>query len=111
MSTLTDLTIPYSALEFDGDARAVLKQGAHEHDVLSALLIATVCRFGRVLADGAETVPVSTTIDVTGVAEAGKAVEFDAKVDRKTRTLLFIGGEAAQAGKPLLKATAVYRIV
>lgn len=111
MSNLTDLTIPYSALDFDGDTRATLTQNAQDHEVLSALLMATVRRYGEVLAEGAKIVPVSVTIDVTGVVASDDAIQFEAIVDRKTRTLIFIGGEAMQGDTPLLKATAVYRIV
>ena len=48
---------------------------------------------------------VSVTIDVSS------DVTLEPKVDRQTRTILFTGGMARQGDKPLMKATAVYRIL
>ncbi len=110
MAERTDLTIPYSALAFESERVGVLNPPSSEHEVLSALLMETVRHYGEALAEGAGIVPVSVTIDVTGIVSGEAPVRFEAEIDRKTRTLLFIGGEASQAGGPLLKATAVYRI-
>ena len=48
---------------------------------------------------------VSVTIDVTGEPV------FKARVDRKTRTVLFTGGAASCGDTVVMTATAVYRIV
>lgn len=54
---------------------------------------------------------VSVTIDVSAAADADSPVELEAQVDRRTRTILFTGGLAKQNGVPVMKATAVYRIL
>jgi hypothetical protein len=54
---------------------------------------------------------VSVTIDVSSEAAQGADVTLEPKVDRQTRTILFTGGMARQGDKPLMKATAVYRIL
>ena len=54
---------------------------------------------------------VSVTIDVSSEAAQGADVTLEPKVDRQTRTILFAGGMAGQGDKPLMKATAVYRIL
>lgn len=110
MPKRTDLTIPYSALEFDSERIATLRTASNDHEVLSALLMETVRHHGEALTEGAGIVPVSVTIDVTGSVSGETPIRFQSDIDRKTRTLLFIGGEASQDGAPLLKATAVYRI-
>ncbi len=53
---------------------------------------------------------VSVTIDVTGADVTGTPV-FNARVDRKTRTVLFTGGSATCGDEIVMNATAVYRIV
>lgn len=52
---------------------------------------------------------VSVTIDVTGADVTGTP-EFTARVDRKTRTVLFTGGSATCGDQIVMTATAVYRI-
>ena len=52
---------------------------------------------------------VSVTIDVTGADVASTPV-FSARVDRKTRTVLFTGGSATCGDESVMTATAVYRI-
>lgn len=52
---------------------------------------------------------VSVTIDVTG-ADVASAPVFSARVDRKTRTVLFTGGSAMCGDASVMTATAVYRI-
>jgi hypothetical protein len=52
---------------------------------------------------------VSVTIDVTG-ADVHCTPTFTARVDRKTRTVLFSGGTATCGDAAVMTATAVYRI-
>ena len=54
---------------------------------------------------------VSVTIDVSSAASGTAAVTLEPKIDRRTRTVLFTGGMARQDGTPVMKATAVYRIL
>lgn len=54
---------------------------------------------------------VSVTVDVTGQAvDEASDITYAAKVDRKTRTILFTGGSAISDGRAVMTATAVYRI-
>jgi len=53
---------------------------------------------------------VSVTLDVTGADVHGQP-EFTARIDRKTRTVLFTGGAARCGDDIVMNATAVYRIV
>ena len=61
------------------------------------------------LEDG-EPLTVSVTLDVSAAAAPGEEVVFQSRIDRRTRTLIFASGIAAQAGNHLLKATVVFRI-
>ncbi|MCF6329377.1 MAG: hypothetical protein L3J02_06220 [Henriciella sp.] len=110
MSDIQDLTIPYSSLNFTSESSALLEQSLTEHEVISALLVLVVRRHAQSLIDVGTVIPVSVTVDVTGEAQPGETLKFESSVDRKTRTLVFIGGVAMQGGTRLLKATAVYRI-
>ncbi|MEH6409375.1 MAG: hypothetical protein V7741_02530 [Hyphomonas sp.] len=53
---------------------------------------------------------VSVTLDVTGADVHGQPL-FTARIDRKTRTVLFTGGAARCGDDIVMNATAVYRIV
>lgn len=54
---------------------------------------------------------VSVTFDVSSDATRGDAIRLEPKIDRRTRTILFTGGMARQGDTPVMKATAVYRIL
>lgn len=54
---------------------------------------------------------VSVTIDVSSAAANDAKVTFEPRIDRRTRTILFTGGMARQGDTPVMKATAVYRIL
>ena len=54
---------------------------------------------------------VSVTVDVSARIEDAGAATFETRIDRRTRTVLFTGGMARQNGAPVMKATAVYRIL
>ncbi len=62
-------------------------------------------------AAGAQVEPISVTIDVTGRTQADEPVSFAANIDRKTRTIVFAGGEARTDAATVMTATAVYRIL
>jgi len=53
---------------------------------------------------------VTVTLDLSGQEGQG-ATRFDAKVDRKTRTLIFTGGRAFQGSATIMTVSAVYRIL
>ena len=54
---------------------------------------------------------VSVTLDVSSGVGNGMDVSLETRIDRRTRTILFTGGFARQGDTPLMKATAVYRIL
>jgi len=54
---------------------------------------------------------VSVTIDVSSEAGQGAETVIEPRIDRRTRTILFTGGMARQGDTPVMKATAVYRIL
>lgn len=54
---------------------------------------------------------VSVTFDVSSAASSATDVTLSSTIDRRTRTILFTGGTAAEGDKVLMKATAVYRIL
>lgn len=106
---MTDLMIEYSKLVFSGDggAEAHLETGSQTN--ISALLSQVVERKASELAADEAVALVTTSIDITGSAAAAPT-QFITRVDRRTRTLIFLGGEATQDGKPVLRMTSIYRI-
>tara|TARA_B100000749_G_scaffold5493_1_gene4443 strand:- start:1967 stop:2248 length:282 start_codon:yes stop_codon:yes gene_type:complete len=54
---------------------------------------------------------VSVTFDVSSTATDAADIQFEPRIDRRTRTVLFTGGTARQGDQPVMKATAVYRII
>jgi len=54
---------------------------------------------------------VSVTFDVSSAAAESADIQFEPRIDRRTRTVLFTGGMARQGDQPVMKATAVYRIL
>ena len=53
---------------------------------------------------------VSVTLDVSARIEAPAKATFETRIDRRTRTILFVGGSASVGGKVVMTATAVYSI-
>lgn len=53
---------------------------------------------------------VSVTFDQLNSAEPDQPVRFETRLDRKTRTLVFLSGTALSGDLGVLKATAIYRI-
>lgn len=53
---------------------------------------------------------VSVALDVTQDASTPSALSYVPRIDRKTRTILFTGGAALAGGKPVMTATAIYRL-
>ena len=107
---MTDLTIPLSKLEIAADRTGHLPASDLSLSAI-ALVLQTVTEevIGRDL-DGAALNPVSVTIDVTGEVNGEDDLTFAPRIDRRTRTLVFASGLAKQNGRPLLKATMVFRI-
>ena len=110
MTTLSDISIPYSALSFGEGGQASAPAGITDPEVIASLLMRVLRRQADMSAGVGHVETVSVTIDVTGENLADGALSFTCEIDRQTRTLIFIGGAVTQGGKPCLKATAVYRI-
>ncbi len=110
MATQTDLIVPLSALQFDGDDCAQAEADAWETVQVGALLQNVIERHASAQLSEGQLFAVSVTFDVSADAAAGEQITFKSKIDRRTRTLVFVSGLAIQNSKPLLKATMVYRI-
>ena len=110
MSTMNDLTIPLSALDFISDSTASATADDWTVIQVGVLLQAVVENHARSLLTEGDVHSVSVTFDVSADAVNGTQVEFESRIDRKTRTLVFASGIAKQNDRHLLKATVVFRI-
>ncbi len=112
MNPAADLVIPYARLVHDGAGAASLDDVSDlDHEAASALLARTVRRSAEAAAGARRVEPVSVVVDVTGDLDAATRVDFVARIDRQTRTIIFASGDARSADGPILTATAVFRIV
>ncbi len=110
MTSLTDLTIPLSALEFESETRAVATAEAWTTFQIGVLLQTVIESTAQGLLESGSLQTVSATFDVSAKATAGSQMQFESRIDRKTRTLVFASGIAQQGERHLLKATVVFRI-
>ena len=110
MTTQTDLIIPLSALEFLGETKARAVADNWDTTQIGVLLQSVVTQHATGLLDEGSLHTVSVTFDVSAEAATGSDVQFESRIDRKTRTLIFASGFATQGDAVLLKATIVYRI-
>jgi hypothetical protein len=110
MSKTSDLTIPLSALNLQegGTATAVAAQW---NTTQIGVLLQTVIEHHASAAVPDQSLHfVSVTYDVSAEANSGDAVQFQSRIDRRTRTLIFASGFANQNDRHLLKATVVFRL-
>ena len=110
MSTLTDLKIPLSALEFAADGTAHARADDWSPTQIGVLLQTTIEHAAQNALDGQSLHVVSVTFDVSADAVSGEEIQFRSRIDRKTRTLIFASGLASQGDDHLLKATVVFRL-
>ena len=110
MQNLSDLTVPLSALEFSSDDRATATAQQWNIVQIGVLLQSVIERHADSITEDGELHSVSVTFDVSAEAMTGAKVDFESRMDRKTRTLIFARGLARQDGRHLLKATVVFRI-
>ncbi len=113
MAKLSDSVIPYSRLSFAEDGQAVITApvAAMEPEVIAALLTRVVRHVATAAADGQDVQPVTLNVNVTGRASTDETLRFQADIDRRTRTLIFISGAARTDEQIILAVTGVYRIV
>ena len=110
MTDQSDLNIPLSQLQFDGDdgARAISSEWSTMQ--IGAMLQHVIQRHATNLLDDGTPIVVSVTFDASEAATSGAEIQFESRIDRRTRTLVFASGTAAHADRHLLKATVVFRI-
>lgn len=111
MSELTDLVIPLRALQFKGYDTAQATAEQWDTTQVGVLLQHVAMRHASSVLDTGELATVSVSFDVSADAATGSDIQFQSRIDRKTRTLVFASGLARQGDKVLLKATVVFRIV
>lgn len=109
MSDLGDPSIPLSQLRQAQDGDFILPSGTEDQLVLSGLLTHTLRAAAMAAAAPAEIELVSIATDATGRAEGGQIV-FSTQIDRQTRTLIFLSGDAREEGAPRLRGTAIFRV-
>ena len=111
MTDQSDLIVPLSQLQFDGDNAARMAAQDWNATQTGAVLQHVIQRHAASILDAGEPVIVSVTFDASAAAEANAEMVFESRIDRKTRTLVFASGTAAQGTHHLLKATVVFRII
>jgi len=110
MSTRTDLTIPLSALSFQSEGAATAFAEQWDTTQIGVLLQTVIEQHALALLEQQSVHFVSVTYDVSADPVSGEEVQFNSRIDRKTRTLIFASGMATQGARHLLKATVVFRI-
>ncbi len=110
MRDLATLSIDFTVLDWQGDARASLPPGAASHPEQVAACLMRVIRSAAEPSDGQTVEPVSVTLDTTAKISAGSATQLTAEIDRRTRTMVFAHGNARQGETTVITATAVYRV-
>jgi len=110
MTTLPDLIIPLSAVEFQADDKARATAQNWDTTQIGVLLQQVVREHAARLLESGGLHTVSVTFDVSADAATGTDIQFESRIDRKTRTLIFASGLATQGDAVLLKATIVFRI-
>ncbi|MEL7041400.1 MAG: hypothetical protein AAGL90_07740 [Pseudomonadota bacterium] len=110
MLNLQDLSIPLSALTFSGPGAASAMAADWDARHIGVLLQAVIQSSAQSAIEAGSLHTVSVTFDVSAEPKTGSEIQFESRIDRKTRTLIFASGLAYQASGPVLKATLVYRI-
>lgn len=99
--------------EFLFDVRDIhLNGGATLHGGMSMALADIV--MGRSVHDaleGQRAMTISLNCDLIGPARLGDRIRGTAAITRRTRSIVFISGELAVEGKPILTATGLWKIV
>lgn len=61
--------------------------------------------------DGAKALTISLSCDIVSGSKLGDRIVGRAKITRRTRSIVFIAGELSVAGKPILTATGIWKIL
>lgn len=110
MSNQSDLTIPLSALSFQADGAATAVAESWNTTQIGVLLQTVIEQHAAADLDGQSLHFVSVTYDVSADVASGTDIQFQSRIDRRTRTLIFASGLASQGDRHLLKATVVFRL-
>jgi len=102
------ITLPEIKITAPGEAKAHLPKAGEA--VLSALMIRAMRAHADSLGGEKTAKTVSISVDVTGADFAGGEVALSSKVDRQTRTIIFMSGTLSADGTTLLKATSIFRL-
>ena len=113
MAFRSDLNIPFSQLvsTASGGAEIALEEALDQTQIGGLLQNVVESHVTADLSTGQSVQPVSVSFDIAGALSGQAKLEFEPVIDRRTRTLVFANGIAKQAGRPILQATMVYRIV
>ncbi|MBP6013376.1 MAG: PaaI family thioesterase [Alphaproteobacteria bacterium] len=99
--------------EFIFDVRDIhLNGGATLHGGMAMALADIV--MGKSVNDaleGGRAMTISLNCDLIGPARLGDRIRGTATITRRTRSIVFIAGELAVEGKPILTATGLWKIV
>lgn len=104
----TSLFIPQ--LSWAGENSASVDLHSGDEGVLSAVTLAALKQVASQAAGGSSASTVSVSLDMTGADFEGGAVSIVCKLDRQTRTLIFMNAMVTSGDTPLIKATAIFRL-
>lgn len=97
-------------LKAAGQASVLEAEYASDPLLVAGAMQAVLDHAATELKPDAEVTLTSLTLDTLGQSDACQTMEFETRLDRQTRTLIFISGLAKQGEAAVLKATAIYRI-
>ena len=97
-------------LKAAGAAKRLEAEYAGDPAIVAAVMRAVLDGAAAELGGAAEVSLVSVTLDQLGVLDEPQDVALETRLDRQTRTLIFMSGMAHAGELGLLKATAIYRI-
>ena len=108
--TMTQDETGLPALQGEGDSPATFIGPALDAAALTALTIRALQRHAAFISDSGAARLVSVSSDITGTDFSGGEGKITLKVDRQTRTLLFIGAVLTSTAGLHLRATAIFRL-
>lgn len=110
MTKLADTPAALPGIDILSPGEAAAHLSASGEDVLSALMIRALRAHADSAAGDRIARTVSVSLDRTDAEFAGGDVRMMSKIDRQTRTLVFMGGALIAEDKAILKATAIFRL-
>jgi len=99
--------------EFLFDVRDIHLNGGQSLHGGMAMALADIV-MGRTVNDaleGGRAMTISLNCDLIGPAKLGDRIRGEAKITRRTRSIVFIGCELKVEGKPILTATGIWKIL